>query len=296
MIEVYEGEPEITFVVNNDYVIESIRGYQTLFNEYSEPQTVETALTYTSTPIGLTPVNKELVVNVSDLSQWPTPFSVHLTFHDNVGVKVIKSYYNVVQPYASISAIVVSGGIDVSDTASINYKSEILIRDMESVARTVIESYTGRNFGRSYGARTIDGTDRDRLYSSEHFSWVGAVSVEGGDVLYQAGASSTVEISPSGHLLFVKDGGEFLGFPEGYRYRVAGIFGENSVPYDVELAAKMLTIHYLCESSAQQNQYVDQIKFGESATRVNRLAFAGTGLMAVDRLLEKYRVGRFRVL
>jgi hypothetical protein len=210
--------------------------------------------------------------------------------------RVIKSYYDVVSPYATVQEIVASGNFNISDINARNYKSPTTIRDMESVARHVINAYTGRQFGRFYDTRTFDGTDKDRLYSDEHFSWVGAVSVVGGDILYTETNGNEVEISPSGHLVSILDGGETLGFPEGYRYRVTGIYGEKSVPYDIQLAAKMLTIHYLCEDASKQNKYIEQTKFGESALKTNRLAFAGTGLMAVDRILEPYRIGTFRVL
>lgn len=296
MIEIYEGELAVTFIVKNSYTIQSVKGYQTLYDNEGNPTEVETVLLYTSTPIGSTPVEKTLEVDVSGLSQWPAPFRVQINMLDGSTPRVIKSHYAVVQPYATVNAIALSGGVNITDQNAPNYKSPNLVRDMESVARHVINAFTGRTFGRFYDSRAFEGTDKDRLYSDEHFSWVGAVSVEGGDVLYDDTTTTTTEISPSGHLLFVKDGDERLGFPEGYKYRVVGIYGEPSVPYDVQLAAKMLTIHYLCEDAAQQNQYIDQIKFGESATRTNRLAFSGTGLMAVDRILEPYRIGTFRVL
>jgi hypothetical protein len=293
MIEIYEGEINVSFIVKDSYTIQNVRGYQTLYDDRSMPEEVMTPLLYTSVTSG---TDKTLTVDVSGLSSWPAPFRVEINMLDGVTPRVIKSYYAVVQPYVSVASIVASGGISITDINAANYKSPSLIRDMESVARHVINAYTGRQFGRFYEARTFDGTDRDRLYSDEHFSWVGAVSVGGGDILYTQTNGNSIEISPSGHLLYVKDGESPLGFPEGYRYRVTGIYGENSVPYDVELACKMLSIHYLCEDSVKQNQYIDQVKFGESGLRANRLAFAGTGLMAVDRILEPYRIGNFRVL
>lgn len=296
MIEIYEGEISVTFIVDNSYTIQTVKGFQTLYDAEGNPAPVETNLSYTSAPIGDTPTEKTLTVDVSLLSQWPAPFRVEIAMLDGATPRVVKANYSVVQPYATVSAIALSGNLNISDLNAANYRSPVLVRDMESVARHVINSHTGRNFGRFYDSRTFDGTDKDCLYSDEHFVWVGAVCISGSDVLFSDDLTTTTEISPSGHLLYVKDGDDRLGFPEGYKYRVVGIYGEPSVPYDIQLAAKMLTIHYLCEDSAQQNQYIDQIKFGESATRANRLAFAGTGLMAVDKILEPYRIGNFRVL
>lgn len=296
MIEIYEGEISVTFVVDNTFTIESITGFQTLYDTSGTREQVSSVLTYASEPIGDTPTEKLITVDVSELSQWPAPFRIEIEMLDGITPRTIKSEYSVVQPYVSINQIALSGGINISDPDGPGYKSPSLVRDMESVARHVINAYTGRTFGRFYESRTFDGTDRDRLYSDEHFVWVGAVSISGGEVLYDGVLPTTTEVSPSGHLLFVNDGDDRLGFPEGYRYRVVAIYGESSVPYDIQIAAKMLSIHYLCEDVAQQNKYIDQIKFGESATRSNRLAFAGTGLMAVDRILEPYRIGNFRVL
>jgi hypothetical protein len=296
MIEIYEGEVNVTFVVSDAYVIQGIKGFQTLYNNLGEPTPVETNLFYTSTPLGGVPAEKMLTVDVAELSQWPAGFRIEISLLDGSTPRVIKTNYDVVQPYVSVQNIALAGGFNTSDVDAPGYRNPVVIRDMESVARHVINAYTGRTFGRFYDSRVIEGSDTDRLYSDEHFSWIGAVSVENGDVLYDEDSNNEVEISPSGHLLYVKDGASRYGFPEGYKYRIVGIFGETSIPYDIQLAAKMLTVHYLCEDAAQQNQYIDQIKFGESQTRANRLAFAGTGLMTVDRILEPYRVGTFRVL
>jgi hypothetical protein len=295
VIEIYEGEITTTMVIKNSWDVLSVTGYHSLYDELGNATEVDYALPVTEEPIGEVPLYKNLTVDVSAGSEWPTNFRIEVVVDDNGTERTIKNYYSVVTPYVLTEEIIISGGFNTTSQDAPNYRPYQTIREMESLARHIIEGYTGRMFGRTYTAMDFDGTDKDMLYCDEHFLWVGAVAVRD-EAIFAPALDTTVEISPSGHLLYIRDGDEHLGFPSGYKYRVVGIFGENDVPYDVTLAAKMLAIHYLCNDSAQQNAYVDQVKFGESATRTNRLAFAGTGLLAVDRLLEKYRFHNFRVL
>lgn len=293
MIEIYEGESPVSFTIPLANTVVSVVGLQTLYDAAALPVEEEYSLTFEEVAIDAT--YKDVIVDVSALSEWPTGFRVQLTFLVGSVEKVIKADYAVVTPYVSVASILEAGGFTTTDSSSPRYRTYSAIRDMEAVARHVVEGYTGRFFGRSYSKAAFDGSDLDRLYFDQHVVWLGLFK-QGDDILYSSTVGEYV-VSPTGHVVSIlDDSGDRYGFPTGYRYEAVGIFGEPDVPYDVELATKMLAVHYLCADSAQQNAYVDQVKFGESATRTNKLAFTGTGLLAADRLLEKYRFNNLLVI
>lgn len=297
MSEVYEGEETVTFVLLDSVTITSVTGYQVLYDDSAQPVEISTALSYTETPIGGTPTHKEVEVNVYDLSSWPTDFFVHVVYDDAGTQKTIKQKFLVVRPYATVQEIAAAGGFDLDDDSKPNYRSYATIREHEAVARKVIEAYTGRTFKREYTAVKLDGTDQTELYCPYEVQWVGLVTHNKTEEAIYSSTTGSVVVSPSGHLLTILDDQNYkYGFPEGYNYTVVGIFGEDVVPYDIQLAAKQLAVHYLCQDAGAANAYVDQTKWGESQTRTNRLGFVGTGLRTVDIILDPYRFHDIRVL
>lgn len=295
MIEVYQGEQAVSLIIKNSFDVQSVKGYHTLYNTDGMPVEEDYVLTYAETPIGATPVSKEVTVDVLTLSSWPTNFRIEIECLDGVATKFVKSYYDVVTPYTTPDAIAASGNIDMYDSDATNYHSYSSVRDAEAAARFVIESQTGRSFGRHYNQQVVDGTDLDCLYVDEHITWIGLVMHDEEPIYSDTTGSYTV--SPSGHVIKIKDdSGQYYGFPEGFKYTIIGIFGEDSVSADVEMATRLLAVHYLCSDSTTQNNYIESVKFGESATKANRLAFHGTGVMVVDKIIEKYKFHNYRVL
>ena len=292
MKEVYEGEETVSILIPNDAVVDSVNGYHILYDDSAMPVETEYALSYTEEPIGDPATYKYVHIDVSELSQWPTDFEVHLTYDTD---SVIKNKFFVVAPYAEIDEIAVAGGFQTTDPQGDKYMAYATIREMESLARNIINSYTGRDFGREYRKIVLDGTDTDLLYSDEHITWIGLV-MHDDEPIYSSTVGQYVVSQTHHGLTIIDDYGDKYGFPEGYDYTLIGIFGEEEVPQDITLAAKMLAVNYLCNGSGGTNKYVEQTKFGESQTKVNRLAFVGTGLHAVDLLLEKYRFNTMQVL
>jgi hypothetical protein len=296
MIEVYQGELTVSILVPYAYVVTDVTITQEMFDSVTGARAdVESTPSYTQEPIGLTPTHKYVIVDVSGVSGWPTPFSIRIDLLVDGDPKFIKSSYEVVVPYATVSDIASAGNFDTDNELASNYKSYQQLRDAEAIARHTIEADTGRFFGRAYSKWTVQGTDKTVLYSDRHVTWLGAVFHDD-EAIYDEDTGS-YELSDSAYCISVKDDdGENYGFPEGYAYSVIGIFGEDDVPYDITLAAKQLAVHFLCSDSAIVNNYIDQTKFGESANRYNRLAFSRTGLQNVDLLLNKYRFHNYKVL
>jgi hypothetical protein len=292
MIEVYQGELSVATALPGTYVVTGVTVVQKMFDsETGDRSDQESTPAYEVTEVGS---SKIVSVDISEVSGWPSPFYIKVDILLNGDPHFVKTDCNVVVPYATGDQIIESGNFSMDPDDS-NYKSPSQIRDAEAIARHVIEAYTGRYFGRTYDKWQLQGTDSTVLFSDEHVLWAGAVFHDD-DAIYSS-TTGSYEVSDSGHCLSVKDdAGEAYGFPENYSYSLVGIFGENFVPYDVSIAAKMLSVHYLCADSAIQNNYIDQTKFGESANRYNRLAFVGTGLQAVDTLLNHYRFHNYKVL
>jgi hypothetical protein len=295
LIEIYEGEPVVVVLLDDEHDLVSVSAARSIFDDTGK-RTIETSTPpYTVTSIS-NAAAKEIAIDVSELSQWPEPFKIELSYYDGAVLKTVKNSYDVVTKYASVEDIAISGGISLNDPMAQNYQPWTVVREMESLARRVVDSFTGRSFGRRYKKVQVDATDGCSLYLDEPVSWVGAVFHDE-EMIYGPDLDSTVAVSDSGQLVEVRDStGQKFGFPSGYEYYVVGIFGPEEVPIDVQLATKQLAIHYLCSDSSTVNKYVEQVKFGESSTKTNRLAFYGTGLRAVDLLLDHYRFHRYLVV
>lgn len=294
MIEVFEGEKSVILLVPEASTDVSAEYRRLMFLDDGTEEVESAPLDVTVSDV-VELGQKEVEIDISDISQWPTPFDVYMTYTIDSQEEAVKVEYSVVTPYASPESIVVSGGFTTTDTYSAGYREYASVREMESLARHVINSQTRQNFGRSYKKVIVEGTDVDQLYLDEEASWIGAVLCNG-EPIYPDGAA-TYSLSASGHGLSIREeDGVKCGFPSGYTYEVIGIFGPKFVPFDITLAAKQLAVHYLCSDAAQVNRYIESIKFGESAQKVSSKAFTGTGLFAVDRLLEPYVAHRYIVI
>jgi hypothetical protein len=289
MIEVYSGEPTVEITLPDAYTITAVAVSQLDAAPVTPVYTV-------SAPFG-SPAKKTVTVDVIEQTSWPAEFSIRIDLLVGSTPRFAKYDYRPVVPYVSVEDIASAGGLSLTDSDSPSYRSYSDVKEMETLARHIVEAYTGKFFGKEYGVRRGEGTDSASLYSGSPIVWIDSVTHDD-DVLFSWSDSiGSSEISPTGHTVEIKDeSGERYGFPENSKYEIAGIFGMNSVPTDVDMATKMLAVHFLCSDSAAHNSYIEQIKFGESANKYNRLAFAGTGLLAADTLLQKYRFHNYKVL
>jgi hypothetical protein len=296
MSEIYEGESTVRFVIPNSATITSATAYQKLYDQTGVLEETPTVLTYTSAQLSESPTDKEVLVNVTPVSSFPVEFWVNLVYNDG-SAKTKREQFQVVTPYVSVEEIVAAGGLDMYDHTMPNYRSPEQVREMEALARKVIEAYTGRRFYHEYLSIRVEGTNLTELFFPREIQSVDLVLHDVTEEVIYSETTGSYVVSPSGHLLVVEDdSGDRYGFPEGYHYTAIGIFGYESVPYDIQLAAKQLAVHYLCNDAAGANNYIDQFKFGESQTRTHRLAFIGTGLRSVDLLLDPYRFDHYVVL
>jgi hypothetical protein len=295
VIEIYEGEPTVIVLLDDSHDLVSVKAYRSIFNDSGRREVEEIEPPFTNTLISNSAA-REIAVDVSELSQWPAPFRLEIQYYDGPTLRTVKNSYDVVTQYAGVEDIAISGNVSITDTFAQNYQPWTVVREMESLARRTVEAFTGISFGRRYKKVQVDASDSTSLYLDEELSWVGAVFHDE-EMIYGPGLDSTVNISDTGRLIEVYDSsGDKFGFPSGFNYYVVGIFGPEEVPYDVELATKQLAIFYLCADSSTMNKYVEQIKFGESAVKTNRMAFTGTGLRSVDLLLDHYRFHRYKLI
>lgn len=294
MIEIYRNEPYVTVVIAPGLQVTGVAAYQYLYNDAGEMIRSQLSPEFDFQP-GEEGEYSNVVVDVADITDWPTRFDIAVSVTKYGNPETIVSEFNVIYPYATPYEIAVAAGMQTESETLPNYVSLNDIREMEALARLTVEAYTGKRFGRFYEKVSVPGTDDDYLYSNEQIDWIGLV-LHDDDVIYSDSVGS-YSVSPSGSVLKVRDdSGSYVAFPEGYSYDVVGIFGSAFIPRDVNMAAKQLAVFFLCGDAATTNKYIDQVKFGEAADRYNRLAYIGTGLRSADLLLAKYRMGNFEVI
>jgi len=289
MSEIYESQTQVVLQIPNADTITSVKASQVRW-DYERPplEIVETA-SYT---VGSESPLKNVSINIPATFKM-ADFNVEIITNSGT----FRDSYERVVPYASVDQLAHAAGVQHTDPAGDNYRSEDDIKQIESLTRAVIESETGRCFGKWYQAYDLEGTETHVLYSSEPVLDVDLLRTHD-DILY---GPDTVDIdyavTPSGHgVELFEDIDIYYGFPDGYTYMLVGTFGYNKVPADINHAAILIGSTYLCSPASYWNRYVEQTKFGESQTKFHRLAFAGTGNAAADIILQKYQFHRYFII
>jgi len=290
MSEIYEDQTKAVIQVPTAAVVASATIYQKVWYD-ERPPIIDYGTSAGFTQDSASPL-KNITVNI--------PGSVKIAPYTLSVVTDVGTYtedLEPVVPYASVDQLASAAGVQHTDPAGNNYRSEADIKQIESLTRAVIESITGRCFGKWYTAYDLDGTETHVLYSNEPVLSVDLLRTHD-DILY---GPSTLDIdyavTPSGHgIELFEDVDIYYGFPDGYTYMLVGTFGYDKVPADINHAAILIGSTYLCSPASYWNRYVEQTKFGESQTKFHRLAFAGTGNAAADIILQKYQFHRYFVI
>jgi hypothetical protein len=289
MSEIYESQTQVIIQIPAADIITSVRASQVRWDYERPPIEIVESATYTvdtESPL------KNVSIDIPGTFEM-TDFSVEVITNSGT----FRGSYERVVPYATVDQLAAAAGVQYTDPAGDNYRSEADIKQIESLARTVIESITGRCFGKWYTAYDLEGTETRVLYSSEPILFVDLLRTHD-DILYGPDTTDVdYAITPSGHgVELFEDVDIYYGFPDGYTYMLVGTFGYDKVPADINHAAILIGSTYLCSPASYWNRYVEQTKFGESQTKFNRLAFVGTGNAAADIILQKYQFHRYFVI
>jgi hypothetical protein len=225
----------------------------------------------------------------------------------------------VVTPYVDITQAgdVLGLGSDPSDP---RYKSYFEIAEAERYARKVIENYTGQAFSLYDDVHTVYGAGADvlplpfkladlhELYENDillldninnvnNWNYDTLISESGfgirvnranmlDNTVYVANGLVPPSINYSTNGAFGKDS----------VYRVAGRYGWEQVPDEVELAAIELMKDYFSKDKAWRDKYIKNISTFDWKFEYNAETYRGTGNVYVDQILLPYVINQMVVI
>lgn len=184
--------------------------------------------------------------------------------------------------------------------------------ELEAAVRYFIEAYTNNYFGSFTGSFAIQGTGHSALELPRRLQSLDSVTLNGdvfaADAFVTTGDGWFLNRAP-GISLSIKDAPpeDYIPdyannlivppfspfntmFKDNVVFTVAGTWGYDSVPADVVTAADLLFNDYACADATYRNRFINSIRAGNWRFDLRDDAFAGTGNLTADRLLDKYRV------
>jgi hypothetical protein len=229
------------------------------------------------------------------------------------------SYLDVVKPYADITEVMqdLNFGYEPSDP---NYKSYHELIMAEKYARKVIESHTGQNFYLYDDVQIAYGTGSDvlplpyklnslhELHASDlllvdtinnvnNWNYEPIVSetgfglrVDRSNVLDNTVYVANGMVPPSIHDLY---SGPFMN---GVKYRVAGKYGWDYVPDNVQQACIQLIGDFFSKDRVWTNKYVKSISTFDWDFEYSSDVYKGTGNAYADQLLYPYVLNNMVVI
>lgn len=222
------------------------------------------------------------------------------------------TYVDVVTPYAPISEIAEDLGLS-SDPSDPNYKSYHELVMAEKYARKVIEAHTGQQFYLYDDVQLAYGSGSDilplpfklnslhELYANDvllvdtinnknNWIYVPEISetgfglkVDRTQVIDNTVYTSNGLIPPNVNSYY--SSGSFI---DSVRYKVAGKFGWEEVPDNVEQACIQLVGDYFSKDKTWTNKYVKSISTFDWNFQYSSDVYKGTGNAYADQLLYPY--------
>jgi hypothetical protein len=219
------------------------------------------------------------------------------------------NYVEIVTPYATVSDILDYYGFGTRPQDN-NYKSHTQITNMEKLARTVINGYTGQQFSLRYGSQEVVGNGSDGAWLTEPVQSVDSM-YENGILVYSASSGSVtyntfgfgLEITQTSKVVRIINNSwdvrydnqvdptvlYYGRFRDQSRYKFTGLIGWNYVPQDVKLATILLAGDYMSNDAAWRIKYLNKISMSEVSFEMKAGAYNGTGNLIVDNILDQYR-------
>lgn len=208
---------------------------------------------------------------------------------------------DVVTPVISLGAITEIAGIGTTPQKA---------REIERAVRVIIEAYTGQRFGLSLSIESVMGQGEERLQLPKKLIAYRTISVVGmpiraiqynltGDGWFLETINPEwleIKEAPPEEMWPVYVNGP-IRVPAWYRatftknqtYKIDGLWGWESVPTDIEEAARLLANDYACNQAAYRDRYLDIIKTSDWTMQYNARAWEGTGNARADLILGQYK-------
>lgn len=219
-----------------------------------------------------------------------------------------EEYVIVSTPYADISEIIAELGLG-SEPVDYNYFPHEKLRSAERMARLMINNYTGREFGQRLGTEIVYGNGSDTLIFTERMS--AFTKIEQDDqVMYDSTQNINlfgfdVVLTETGQGVRIKNSSELdvteypasayitpprLKFANGARFKIYGTMGYPYVPLSVKQACFILISDLLYNDALWRQKYIAEFDTGNMKVKLRDKAFAGTGNLLADDLLDPYKL------
>jgi hypothetical protein len=254
-----------------------------------------------------------------DYSNRQKQLRVTWTYQVN-GLNANKEHKVYVQtPYTDMSQAIEYLGLG-SDYSDPNSKSYAELCSAERYARKLIESYTDQQFYLYDDVKIVYGSGSDTLPLPEKIFQLHELyqndiillnTISGLDnwnydtIISESGFGIRVNrANMLDNTVYVANGmippsvNDTWGgaFASGSIYRVAGKFGWEDVPDDVELACVELMKDYFSKDKVWRNKYMKSIKTFDWQFEYNSATYAGTGNLYADQLLSSYVINKMVVI
>lgn len=277
-------------------------------NSLIDPSTVLYTLTSEKVETDIGVYEVVLPLNLTDKSK-----SLKLRWEYAIGGSSVAKEHKifVTTPYTDIEQAI--GVLNLgSDSSDPNYKTYNEILEAERWARKVIENYTGQQFSLYDDVQVVYGAGTDVLslpykihevheltqndllladYINDVYNWSYTLKIsESGfgvrvdrssmldNTVYVANGMVPPSINYSGSGVFAK----------GSVYRVAGRYGWDYVPDEVELACIELMRDYFSKDRQWRNKYLHSVQSFDWHFEYNQESYRGTGNVYADQILLPY--------
>lgn len=233
----------------------------------------------------LTPTDGNLTVPLTvKHTQYDGEVRIEASAMDDEGnFYTFKDYVDVVTPLFTAA--------DIDDD---DYDDE-KVPELERLVRKVIEAYTGQRFGPTY-----DSKRADRIAGDSYNLAAPMLEFKGVSTRYLTN-SSTLTLTPK-----ITNGGMTLTFydvktdtyflsrrnSKPTTIFVEGIFGYDRVPGAVKEAALLIAGLWGCEQAIWRDRYIGTMNTVTASVKIDGIngAYAGTGSVTADQLLDAYKV------
>ena len=214
--------------------------------------------------------------------------------YDYLDEVVITTNIDVVRPYTNISTL----ATDLNKTVA-------QVKEMERIARYIIDSEVSQGFGYVRKEKEIIGNGSDYLVVNEKINKLYKV-YENGTLLYDSTSdnnetnfaiskdkTSVVPVyeqdNKTEYPQVWRDRYLSRAFADGYDYVIDADFGYKVVPQDIQEATKLLCADISSDNMKYLNKYIESFDNDDFKIKFAKNFNASTGNLVVDRILTKYK-------
>jgi hypothetical protein len=214
--------------------------------------------------------------------------------YDYLDEVVIATNIDIIRPYT-----------DISTLATDLNKSTAQVKEMERIARYIIDSEVSEGFGYTRKEKEIVGNGSDYLVVNEKINKLYKV-YENGTLLFDSTSDSnelTFAISKDRTSIVPvyeennkteypqvwRDRYLSRAFADGYDYVIDADFGYKVVPQDIQEATRLLCSDISNDNMKYLNKYIESFDNADFKIKFAKNFNASTGNLIVDKILAKYK-------